>query len=125
MKALRALDPGFTVQNLEDRASVLFWRKLDSERRGSARSLGSVARAEFLAEHARRLEEGERYFLGDGAVGSVELQAILPGEAWDRALVELAFYETAEDGLPISERLATFAGDNEMSACAPPIDLSR
>lgn len=36
-----------------------------------------------------------------------------------------AFYETAVDELPISERLATFAGDNEMSACAPPIDLSR
>ena len=37
----------------------------------------------------------------------------------------LAFYETAVDELPVSERLATFAGDNEMSACAPPIDLSR
>ncbi len=37
----------------------------------------------------------------------------------------LPFYETAEDGIPISERIATFAGDNEMSACAPPIDLSR
>ena len=36
-----------------------------------------------------------------------------------------AFYESAVDELPISERLTTFAGDNEMSACAPPIDLSR
>ncbi len=36
-----------------------------------------------------------------------------------------AFYESAVDELPISERLATFAGDNEMSTCAPPIDLSR
>jgi hypothetical protein len=89
VKAFRALDPGFTVQSLEDRASVLFWRKLDSERRGSARSLGSVARAEFLAEQARRLGEGERYFLGDCAVGSVELWALLPGETWDRALVEV------------------------------------
>lgn len=37
----------------------------------------------------------------------------------------LAFYEPAVDALPISERLATFAGDNEMSSCAPPYDLSR
>lgn len=37
----------------------------------------------------------------------------------------LPFYETAEDKLPISERLATFAGDNDMSTCAPPIDLTR
>ena len=37
----------------------------------------------------------------------------------------LAFYETESEGLPISERIATFAGDNDMSSCAPPIDLSR
>ena len=37
----------------------------------------------------------------------------------------LAFYEPKVDGLPVSERLATFAGDNEMPACAPPRDLSR
>ena len=37
----------------------------------------------------------------------------------------LAFYEPATNGLPISERLETFAGDNEMPACAPPRDLSR
>lgn len=36
----------------------------------------------------------------------------------------LPFYETAF-GLPISERLETFAADNEMSACAPPRDLTR
>ena len=37
----------------------------------------------------------------------------------------LPFYEPGVDGLPISERLETFAGDNEMSACAPPRDLTR
>ena len=37
----------------------------------------------------------------------------------------LAFYEPAESGLPISERLETFAGDNDMPACAPPRDLTR
>jgi hypothetical protein len=37
----------------------------------------------------------------------------------------LPFYETAESGIPISERIATFAGDNDMASCAPPIDLTR
>lgn len=37
----------------------------------------------------------------------------------------LPFYEPAEGGLPVSERLETFAGDNEMSACSPPRDLTR
>lgn len=34
------------------------------------------------------------------------------------------FSESTFEGLPISERLTTFAGDNRMPACAPPIDLS-
>ena len=34
------------------------------------------------------------------------------------------FAETPLAGLPISEKIATFAADNEMSFCKPPIDLS-
>ena len=34
------------------------------------------------------------------------------------------FAETPLQGLPISEKIATFAADNEMSYCKPPIDLS-
>lgn len=32
----------------------------------------------------------------------------------------VAFTETAIDGVPITERIETFAGDNEMPSCAPP-----
>ena len=32
----------------------------------------------------------------------------------------VAFTETAVNGIPISERLENFAGDNEMPSCAPP-----
>lgn len=34
----------------------------------------------------------------------------------------LPFYETMSE-VPISERLATFAADNEMATCSPPFDL--
>ena len=34
------------------------------------------------------------------------------------------FAETAVDGIPISEKLAVFAGDNDMATCSPPIDLA-
>lgn len=37
----------------------------------------------------------------------------------------LPFYEPGADGLPVSERLETFAGDNDMPSCAPPRDLTR
>lgn len=35
-----------------------------------------------------------------------------------------AFAETTVDGLPLSEKLATFAADNYMVSCKPPRDLS-
>ncbi len=34
------------------------------------------------------------------------------------------FTETAVDGIPISEKLEQFAGDNDMPSCAPPQDLA-
>jgi hypothetical protein len=34
------------------------------------------------------------------------------------------FSETIVDGIPISEKLATFSADNEMASCAPPDDLA-
>jgi hypothetical protein len=34
------------------------------------------------------------------------------------------FTETAVDGIPISEKLEQFAGDNDMPSCAPPHDLA-
>jgi hypothetical protein len=37
----------------------------------------------------------------------------------------LPFYESTEQGIPVSERLETFAADNDMSSCAPPRDLTR
>ncbi|MFM8521274.1 MAG: hypothetical protein ACKOBK_04075, partial [Acidimicrobiaceae bacterium] len=41
-----------------------------------------------------------------------------------RAGINEQFAETPIEGLPISEKIATFAADNEMSYCKPPIDLS-
>jgi hypothetical protein len=34
------------------------------------------------------------------------------------------FAETAVDGIPISEKITVFAGDNRMPDCAPPTDLA-
>lgn len=40
-----------------------------------------------------------------------------------RSGINRPFAETRAENIPISERLETFAGDNEMPACAPPRDL--
>jgi len=52
---------------------------------------------------------------------------LLDRDAYAKQLAEgqnLPFAETQIDGLPISEKIATFANDNRMPACAPPRDLS-
>lgn len=41
-----------------------------------------------------------------------------------RAGTNLPFSETQIDQLPLSEKLATFATDNHLVSCKPPIDLS-
>ena len=41
-----------------------------------------------------------------------------------RAGKNVQFAETPIQGLPISEKIATFAAENEMKSCKPPIDLS-
>lgn len=42
-----------------------------------------------------------------------------------RAGDDAPFRETAVDGVPLSDRVAVFAADNRMPACAPPNDLSQ
>ena len=41
-----------------------------------------------------------------------------------RSGINDAFAETMIDGLPLSEKIATFAADNYMVSCKPPRDLS-
>jgi hypothetical protein len=59
----------------------------------------------WLEEYRTYLEDRRRY--------ATELRTT--GE-------NLPFYETMSE-VPISERLATFAADNEMATCSPPLDL--
>jgi uncharacterized tellurite resistance protein B-like protein len=89
MKAAIGRDPGLTREQLEDRASVLFWRLMNSYRTGSASELTSSSRPEFLDLHRRRVEGGSSRYVGDCAVGAVRLRGILSGEHWDLALIEI------------------------------------
>ena len=84
-------DPGFNVQQLEDRASVVFWRKAMADRLGNTAALAKMATPEFCDGYAENLKpgpKGRRYF-GDCAVGSVETRGLLPGSPMDRAVIEI------------------------------------
>ncbi len=90
--ALEQRDPDFTPADLEDRVSVLFWRKARADRLGKVDPLLKVATPEFTRAYQQLLAApatGERAFWGDCAVGGVETLGVIPGDGQDQALVEI------------------------------------
>ncbi|HNV68674.1 MAG TPA: TIM44-like domain-containing protein, partial [Candidatus Ozemobacteraceae bacterium] len=90
MRDLRMVDPTFTVQHIEDRSAVIFWKERQAERTGQVEPL----RRFVLPESCDRLEQRWRE-LGDDreyqefcALGKVRLKAILSDPDWDRLYVE-------------------------------------
>ncbi len=97
-------DTGFSIQHLEDRTSVIFWRKVMADRLNDIGPLQKMASPEFCQEYQQELGKmtpaGRRY-AGDCAVGSVELRGILCDDQLDRALVAVRWsgsHFVASDG---------------------------
>ena len=85
LDALQSQDPGFNLQALEDRASVIFWRLATAERLSDTKSLTKVSLPDFLQRYgadlkARRGPNGERTWQGDRAVGSVDTLGFILAE---------------------------------------------
>ncbi len=107
LKGATRTDPGLTLQHLEDRSSLLFWRLKDSDRTGLTTSIASVARPAFMRQQQMWLDAARRHFTGDCAVGSVEVLGLMPGLGWQLALVEVRWagsvFERREGSRPISK----------------------
>jgi len=87
-------DPGMSIQMLEDRASVAFWRLCAARRSGEIDPLMRVGSEAFCADFAPRLaprESGRRSFLADCAVGSVRTLGFLTGEEREQAVIEVVW----------------------------------
>jgi hypothetical protein len=104
---LQQTDPNFNVADIEDRVSVMFWRKALADRLGKVDPLKKNASPEFCAAydkllHAPLQPNRKRTFWGDCAVGAVETLGALPGQPLDRVLVEVhasaRLYEDAGNG---------------------------
>jgi len=90
--AYAAEDPGISVQLLEDRTSVAFWRKASADRKGSVEPLMRIADGDFTAGFTMNLEAlqgGDRFYVAENAVGSVRTLGLLAGDTDDRAVVEV------------------------------------
>ncbi len=101
---LEQTDPDFNVPDIEDRVSVMFWRKALADRLGKVEPLQKNASPEFCAAYAQLLHaplgpNRKRTFWGDCAVGAVDTLGVIPAQPFDRVLVEVhASARLYEDG---------------------------
>jgi uncharacterized tellurite resistance protein B-like protein len=98
-------DPGFNIQHVEDRASVIFWRKAMADRLGNTRPLLKVATTELCQEFEaefKRSRRSERGYFGNCSVGSVDLRGLLEEKDCHYMLVEVHwsghFFGVSQDG---------------------------
>lgn len=87
-------DPGFNIQHLEDRASVMFWRKAMADRTGNVAPLAKMARNEFCEKYQRKMDDrisNNGIYEGNCSVGAVDLMGFVLEKDHDLALVKIQF----------------------------------
>jgi predicted nucleic acid-binding Zn ribbon protein len=87
-------DPGFNWLDLEDRASVMYWRKTMADRIGKVDPLRKIASDPFCVAYRQHLQpeaDGTRFYMTDCAVGSVRLLGVVPGKPVDSAVVMITW----------------------------------
>lgn len=82
-------DPGFNTHHLEDRASVIFTRKVTADRHGEMRPLIKVAHDMYCDVHRGELEGKNRTFYTDCGVGAVDVIGVATDKNFDRALIDV------------------------------------
>ncbi len=87
-------DGDFSLAELEDTASVMFWRKSQADLTGKINPLKKICTPEFASLYEGLLKpapDGSRTVWGHCAVGSVSTLGIIPGASVDRALIEIVW----------------------------------
>lgn len=90
-------DHGFNMQHLEDRVSVVFWRKNQAERLGNVASLRKVAQDQYCKKFAEILkpdERGNRRIFCKCAIGAVDLMGIEMTSTFNMAFVKVTWSGT-------------------------------
>lgn len=101
----RQRDPDFSVQELEDFASVCFWRKAMADRVRDLRPLAKVSGPAFPDDYANRLmpraaDDGSYYYVGQCAVGSVRTLGVVANDDTEQALIEVRWSGTRYTARP-------------------------
>jgi len=115
VEQLRQRDPDFNASELEDRASVMFWRKAAADRVGKIdplRKIASPAFAETYALQLRSSDNGQRTFFGECAVGSVSLLGVGSNGQSEQAAIEIRW--SAKRYVANRGQAATSTGENAL-----------
>ncbi len=94
LDAMRRLDAGFSIQQMEELASLAFYRHEAAVRLGTPETIAKLALDSFVAEFPAKIRkeaDGTRLSYTSCAVGSVETKLIEPGEPLDRVWTEIAW----------------------------------
>lgn len=90
---VRQSDPSLTTEALEDRASLLFWKWVESQVHSDSSRLAKVASPSFVAEVQGGIEhltkQGKVKFFVECAVGGVNTQQLTQANGKDVAAVEI------------------------------------
>ncbi len=82
-ESMEAIDPGFNLQHIEDRTSVIFWRLIKTWFSNDVSEARKVSLPSFLEGFEKQLSntrsDTDWLFFKDAAVGTVEVQSIIPG----------------------------------------------
>ncbi|MFL5355758.1 TIM44-like domain-containing protein [Archangium sp.] len=108
LREAREADPALNLEILEDRASLLFWKWVDAQSRGTTQALHKVAAPDAIGRLDEELshlrEQGRRKVFLECAVGGVITRGFeLNPDGFDRAHVEVRW--SARQGIgPANER---------------------
>jgi predicted lipid-binding transport protein (Tim44 family)/uncharacterized tellurite resistance protein B-like protein len=104
----RQVDPALNLEILEDRASLLFWKWVDAQSRGDAKTLSKVAHTDAVQRLSAELDDlrrkGRRRVFLECAVGSVDVCSLqVDPQGYDVAHVEVRWSARMGVG-PLNER---------------------
>ena len=106
-KRIHESDPGFSMQDLEDMTSVIFWRKAAADRLGRIDPVRKVASSAWCEDYAAVLAKNPpgaaRKIFCDCAVSAVDTLGVILGDTEHRALVEVCWMGRQFEVTPTDE----------------------
>lgn len=87
LESILTNDPGFSIQHIEDRTSVMFWRLKATEFYNDMKYVEPVASPEYQQKLEPKIIENE--FWKDPAVGQVEILDAQPGNATNPDIIRV------------------------------------